>query len=431
MTLSIPEAKDGYVNQQELSDGVQTTVGLPSDAKAGDTVTIYIKNETGELQGKATRLLKSDDIDKKSVDFDLDKNFFSPDGKYKVEATIKDPAENESKALDKSFIIDTKAPGSTPDAGKLEIQVLDSSITPQEFERDEGVLVKVKLPTDVVVGDKLTLTVQHKTILGANGSLDLVITQEHLNASASDARLIITLPMETFFKTEGARTDIPYDAVYGDYSVLGVIADVAGNALSSEGNNFELNRRKTNAELDGEQLIFAKDLNVSQSNEDWLIRGTADSNIYKTGRGNDWIFGGAGDDIIIGGSGRNTLTGGTGSDTFKYNLDSLGAIDTITDFKFGTASDKDVLYLKDLMASNFDKNKAEDLGKFFKFDKGAAGQLVLMIDHDGEGFANTPTTPHVKINFSNQQFDNFSYFAQDQTLANILSQLEQDGNIVV
>jgi hypothetical protein len=164
------------------------------------------------------------------------------------------------------------------------------------------------------------------------------------------------------------------------------------------------------------------------------LAGHVNNNILKAGAGNDWLYGGGG---------TNELTGGGGSDIFIYkkpfqefingniftNNGSLGAMDTITDFTFGKGPEKDVLMLKDLLLG-FNK-ETSDVTQFFAFEKATDGSLKLKIDHDGEGFEADAKTPHITINFISQQYNDLAYTGDVRTVASILDQLEQDGNIVV
>jgi Ca2+-binding RTX toxin-like protein len=311
--------------------------------------------------------------------------------------------------------LDTLAPGQdVPDDQSLSISVVDSDakINPKEFEDEFGVWLEIKLPSNSALKDVLDLSVGLRVSEGQPPvffDLNYEIKQQDL----SSGDLKILLPMEEFYKEVANRTDttLPYEAWNGKYEVEASLTDLAGNKSDLVKTSFDLmtDRIRTTG-TQGDDTIEEKNFNR-------IIDGGDGNDRIEASSGNDWIFGGKGDDVIIAGSGRNVLTGGPGSDTFKYNINSLGAIDTITDFTFGTGTEKDVLMLKDLL-SGFTKENAAD---YFNFSViGGANETktgVLKIDFDGSG--------------SNNQLIEINFLNQDQSFKWDLDRMIADGNIVV
>lgn len=80
---------------------------------------------------------------------------------------------------------------------------------------------------------------------------------------------------------------------------------------------------------------------------DDLIIGSADSNTFETGRGDDFIYGLAGNDELLGGDGADRLSGGDGADTLiggsgldyaSYKLATAAVIADLADSSRNTAS---------------------------------------------------------------------------------------------
>ncbi len=93
----------------------------------------------------------------------------------------------------------------------------------------------------------------------------------------------------------------------------------------------------------------------------------------------DVVHGTAGNDVLIGGAGNDTLIGGEGDDVFQWNLGDQGdndapAIDTVVDFGLGN----NVLDLADLL-------QGESLGTIgdFIFAAQEGASTVLYINHEG------------------------------------------------
>jgi hypothetical protein len=290
---------------------------------------------------------------------------------------------------------------------------VDTTIDPIDFEQAKGVEIKITLPTNVELraGDVVSLQLRFDNQQNQpRESVKYTLTSNDVEQGFAN----VLFPPEWFF-TSGftSLSQIPYEVRKGNYWVEAELLDQAGNSSEKEQALFELSQR--DAIVPGSSSYLA-----GSETKSIYLKGADNSETITAGAGNDWIYGG---------SGTNTLTGGAGSDVFIYNQGSLGAIDTITDFTFGTGPEKDVLMLKDLLVG-FNKEPSA-ITQFFAFEKATDGSLKLKIDHDGEGFKEGAKTPHVSINFSNQQYDSFAYFGPDKTLSSIISQLEQDGNIVV
>ncbi|MBE2191745.1 MAG: type I secretion C-terminal target domain-containing protein [Alphaproteobacteria bacterium] len=63
------------------------------------------------------------------------------------------------------------------------------------------------------------------------------------------------------------------------------------------------------------------------------IKGTCKGELLWGDDGDNLIFGRGGDDILYGGRGTDVLKGGCGADIFFFDVDSLGSVDAIEDFK--------------------------------------------------------------------------------------------------
>lgn len=111
-----------------------------------------------------------------------------------------------------------------------------------------------------------------------------------------------------------------------------------------------------------------------------LLLGGQGVDVLKGGTGRDTLFGGSGDDVLNGGSGADvlsgdrgadTLTGGHGIDTFVFNLNTIDAMDTVTDFANG---------------ETIQLNGFEDETVYARVESGSTF-LFLMVDGHEEDFA--------------------------------------------
>ncbi|WP_208121921.1 Ig-like domain-containing protein [Spirabiliibacterium mucosae] len=155
VTITEDANNDGYINAKELDGDIGVQVGLPGDAKAGDTLLVDTDNNgTADFE----HTLTPEDIAKGSVDVPNVKN--PGEGKtLTVDAWLKDPAGNEGEKASDSAIIDTNVPnaGVAPIVEITEDANNDGFINRKELDGD--VDVKVSFDKDKVsLGDTVLIT---------------------------------------------------------------------------------------------------------------------------------------------------------------------------------------------------------------------------------------------------------------------------------
>ncbi|WP_159990649.1 Ig-like domain-containing protein [Pelistega ratti] len=144
---------DDFITPSEVKDGkVPVTVGLPDDAKVGDKVVVTPEN--GE---PVEKVLTKDDIDNGKATVEVPAP--NEGEKLKVNATVKDPAGNESTPVPDEATRDTTAPDSStttitvdtvagddnkvdPAEAKQATQTVTGNVT-GEFKEGDAVVVKV------------------------------------------------------------------------------------------------------------------------------------------------------------------------------------------------------------------------------------------------------------------------------------------------
>ncbi|MCS3457768.1 putative Zn-binding protein involved in type VI secretion [Aeromonas sp. BIGb0405] len=183
---------DGTIDRTEINGKVNVEVGLPTDAKAGDTL---------KVSGQADRVLSDADISAGKVGYEFDR---PADGvKLTVTATIVDGAGNESlPGSDSATMGDTTATGA-PSVVITEDANNDGTISNSEI--NGKVDVNVSLPTDAKAGDTLKVS----------GQVDRVLSDADITAGKV-----------------AYEFDRPADGV--KLTVTATIVDAAGN-VSAEG----------------------------------------------------------------------------------------------------------------------------------------------------------------------------------------------------
>ncbi|MGC2866374.1 beta strand repeat-containing protein [Proteus vulgaris] len=196
--VTIPEATNG-VNADELKDGVQTEVTVPTGSAEGDKLTLTITKPDGSTD-TVEHTLTADEVTAGKAEVTIPADKATPDGNYSVKAEITDPAGNtsgEGKATD--FMVDTVAP-SAP--------VLNAE--------DNG-SVSVELPGDANKGDTVEITFEDE-----NGDKQTVTMEKGDNGwTSSDPNLIPD--------SQGNNTTIPSDNVKDNSEVTAVAKDPSGN----------------------------------------------------------------------------------------------------------------------------------------------------------------------------------------------------------
>ncbi|WP_288479110.1 DUF4214 domain-containing protein [uncultured Pseudomonas sp.] len=168
--------------------------------------------------------------------------------------------------------------------------------------------------------------------LGAvQGVLSAIATGTELSATSLNS---VTL---TDALTAGALDNV----VLANDTTL-TLADVADNALTLVDQTVAAGKTLT---IDASAVTNSVTINGSAEADGILV-----------------IKGGSGDDILSGGKGADTLTGGAGADNFVFGPNSgstLGALDTITDYRAAGAADTITLQGATVVAS--DKATVQDL----------------------------------------------------------------------
>ncbi|MGN5067498.1 beta strand repeat-containing protein [Aeromonas hydrophila] len=178
---------DGTIDRTEISGKVDVEVGLPSEAKAGDTL---------KVSGQADRVLTDADISAGKVGYEFDR---PADGdKLTVTATIVDAAGNVSlPGSDSATMGDTTATGAPT---VVITEDINNDGTIDRTEINGKVNVEVGLPSEAKAGDTLKVS----------GQADRVLTDADISAGKV-----------------GYEFDRPAD---GDkLTVTATIVDAAGN----------------------------------------------------------------------------------------------------------------------------------------------------------------------------------------------------------
>ena len=133
--IAIPEAEDG-VNADEIADGIQTQVTLPTGTLEGDSITLTVTPVTpaGGTPIEITHIVTGPEVANgvSEVTIPNDLNGITADGDYSIVATVTDQAGNSSApstALD--FSVDTEAP-SAPTIDSVNEDGVAGSVTAGE-----------------------------------------------------------------------------------------------------------------------------------------------------------------------------------------------------------------------------------------------------------------------------------------------------------
>ncbi|MBO1517809.1 BapA/Bap/LapF family large adhesin [Psychrobacter halodurans] len=198
---------DGFLNEEEVDadNNVDAVIGLPDDAKVGDTVIVNDQEQT----------LTPDDITANEVTVKIPA---PAEGELlDITATIKDAAGNESQPLNKNVgVVDIEAPGeqdgATQVAPVIAIPEADNGVNADEIA--DGIQTQITLPTGTLAGDSITLTV---TPTGGSTLVEIThtVTGPEVGSGVSE----VTIP-----------NDINGISADGDYSIVATVTDQAGNS---------------------------------------------------------------------------------------------------------------------------------------------------------------------------------------------------------
>ena len=147
VTITEDTNNDGLINSQELDGDINVSVELPTNAVAGDTLTVT--NGTTPQTITLTQAQINNGV--------VTTTFPSPGegNTLEVSAFVTDAAGNQGNTGTDSAVIDTIAPDA-PTVTITEDTNNDGVINSQELDGD--INVSVELPTNAVAGDTLTVT---------------------------------------------------------------------------------------------------------------------------------------------------------------------------------------------------------------------------------------------------------------------------------
>ena len=216
--IAIPEAENG-VNAQEIADGIQTQVTLPTGTLMGDTITITVTPTGGGAPIKITHTITDSEIEAgvSAVTIPNATNGITADGDYSIVATVTDKAGNSSApSTVVNITVDTTAPGgqegATQVAPIIAIPEAENGVNAQEIA--DGIQTQVTLPTGTLEGDSITLTVTP-----VDGGAPIQITHTVTGPEAAAGFSEVTIP-----------NDLDGITVDGDYTIVATVTDKAGNS---------------------------------------------------------------------------------------------------------------------------------------------------------------------------------------------------------
>ncbi|OED44473.1 hypothetical protein AB833_01480 [Chromatiales bacterium (ex Bugula neritina AB1)] len=226
ITLTEDASDDGFISTSELSGDIDVTVSLPSDAVAGDTITVSDGNDTNTI------VLTASDITAGWVTTAFSAG--SDGSSLSITATLTDPAGNSSSPATVNAHYDFTAP-SAPGIVITEDTNVDGWISIAELDGD--INVEVSLPLDADAGDTLRVSDGVSAIIlvltpadRANGSVNATF------ASGSDTDLLsISASLtDAAGNTSGVVTDIAvYDLSAPFSPQVRIAEDTDNNGLIS------------------------------------------------------------------------------------------------------------------------------------------------------------------------------------------------------
>ncbi|MGB0835880.1 MAG: Ig-like domain repeat protein, partial [Psychrobium sp.] len=150
-TLEIPEATNG-IDANELLDGVQVTLTIPSDSKPGDKVIFTIKSEENGQELTFESVIPNSWTPGKELSIDIPPTSFSSSGNHNITALVED-------------IVGNKGQESTPETVILNLSSSQPVVSIAEAENGinkaealDGIEVVVIAPTGTSPGDTITLS---------------------------------------------------------------------------------------------------------------------------------------------------------------------------------------------------------------------------------------------------------------------------------
>ena len=209
-TVFIPEAENG-INAVEAADGIQIFVNPPNSATPGSILTTTFDNGVDAPQTFQS-FIPNDWNGVDQVELVIASAEIPNDGTYNVTVAASLPFFGQlgESSIPQSVTIDTSAPGTSgsPSVPIIDIPEAVDGINIDEFI--DGIQINATLPSDVVPGDTVVITISHSN--GTPVSFEIEVP-----SSWQPAELLpLTIPPELF------NSD-------GTYSITATVKDQVGN----------------------------------------------------------------------------------------------------------------------------------------------------------------------------------------------------------
>ena len=174
--IAIPEAEEG-INADEIADGIQTQITLPTGTLAGDSINLTVTPTGGGTPIEVTHTVTATEATSGISDITIpnDPNSIIEDGSYSIVATVTDKAGNSSApstALD--ITIDTVA-----------VLTVDKPIAGDNVVNADEALDGFNVTGTGTAGDTITLTYGINgelgtAVVGANGKWSITVTEQNI-----------------------------------------------------------------------------------------------------------------------------------------------------------------------------------------------------------------------------------------------------------
>ncbi|MDC5904418.1 beta strand repeat-containing protein [Proteus mirabilis] len=210
--LTIPEVADGYANADELKDGLQAEVTLPSGTVEGAEITLTVTRPDKTTE-TVTHTVTKDEAAAGKVSVDIPKDAVQ-NGQNSVDVSLtqgNNPAKPGNKV---DFAVDGQIPGDTDGDGTVDttpaVTIPEATDGVNADELKDGVQTEVTVPGGSAAGDTLTLTITKPD--GSTDTVEHTLTADEVTAGKAD----VTIPADKV-------------TADGNYSVTAEITDPAGN----------------------------------------------------------------------------------------------------------------------------------------------------------------------------------------------------------
>lgn len=250
-TISIPEATDG-INAAEASDGVAVQVTLPSDAVAGDMITVSIDGST-----PVSHIVTQGDIDAGApvvVTLPLADINNAGQGSATVTTTYTDPSGNAITPIITNVTIDTTAPGTgtgatvnTPKIALPDDINNDNNLNSTELGTQTTITANITVPTGTVVGDTITVNGVDTVITAITSgvvsievprpvtdgifTITATVTDQAGNESAEGTK---TVTIDTIIPNNTNGTGINKDSITLTDDIAPILGIIADNAFTND-----------------------------------------------------------------------------------------------------------------------------------------------------------------------------------------------------